>query len=51
MPFLYGVYVKDTSFMLIMQYCSLDGKLVTLSDAADSKELSLLLVTHSFQAN
>ena len=38
--FLYGVCVKDTSFMLFMQYCSLDGRVVTLNDAADSKELS-----------
>ena len=29
-----------------MQYCSLDGKLVTLSDAADSKELSYCFWSH-----
>ena len=39
-PFLYGVCVKDTHFMLIMQYCSQDDKVVTLSDAADSEDLS-----------
>lgn len=39
-PFLYGVCVRDTHFMLVMQYCSQDGKVVTLSDAAGSQDLS-----------
>ena len=45
-PFLYGVRVRDTHFMLIMQYCSQDGKIVTLNDAAGSQDLSNLSWLH-----
>ncbi|XP_068690913.1 serine/threonine-protein kinase 17A-like [Montipora foliosa] len=42
-PFLYGICTKDTSLMIIMEYFSQDGKVVTLSDAANTVELSYLL--------
>ena len=38
-PFLYGVCIKDSSFMLIMQCCSQDGRVITIGDAADTLEL------------
>lgn len=38
-PFLYGICIKDRSLMLVMQCCSQDGRVVTLSDAADLLEL------------
>lgn len=42
-PFLYGVCIKDSSFMLIMQCCSQDGRVITISDAADTLELPYLM--------
>lgn len=39
-PYFYGVCMRDKSFMLIMECCVQDGRVITLTDAVNSLELS-----------